>query len=420
MKEYSHHKISLVGYITILLIFGGLIGWTFIAKIDLTVKAPGEIVVKTYKKVIAHPQGGIIDKIYVKEGDFVKEGDGLLKIKSDKLISQLQSNRENYIHMLAEREREEAEVEHKEPKFSTIIPVKIKKSQIAIYNNRVSNLHQTLQDLKIQIEDQQNSINSLNESLKSKKSLLGSYEKEHKEKGKLYKEDFIGKDKILELSRKITQLKSDISNILAQIEQKEILIKGLKNKTELTKSRYNKELLSRLNEIDSKLPNTEANIKILEDKIKDNLIKAPSSGIITDMQVHSNGELVKPNSPILSIVPKNQEYIIDAKVSSIDIDKVKIGEKADVNFPSYVDPAAKPVEAIITYVSADIIKDKTADYYKVNLKFTPKGLKAIRENEFEIIPGMPVVAFIKAGERSFASYILLPIEQLFKGAFHAN
>ena len=120
------------------------------------------------------------------------------------------------------------------------------------------------------------------------------------------------------------------------------------------------------------------------------------------------------------IVPKTNKYFIKAMVNPNDIDKVKIGEMADVNFPSYVDPAAKPIEAKVIYVSADVIKTQKNQFYKAKLIFTQKGMNAIRENNFKIIPGMPVVVFIKSGRRSFASYILLPIEQLLKGAFHAN
>lgn len=420
MKNFSYHKISSIGYAVLLLIFGGLIGWMFIAKVDLTVQAPGEIIVKTYKKAISHPKGGLIGEIYVKEGDVVKEGDKLIQIKSDELISQLNSNRENYIYMLAEKERILAELEHKKPTFSEDIPEEIRKSQIDIYNNRISDLTQTIQDLEVQIQDQQNTIKFLKDSLETKKTLLVSYEKEYEEKSELYKKDFIDKDTILELSRKITQLKNEIDSILSELKQKEIFIKGLKNKIELTKSKYEKEILNRLSEIDLRLPGIKSNIEVLENGIKENLISAPSDGIITDMRARSKGELINPHSPILYIVPKTQEFVIEAKVSPVDIDKVKVKEKAEVNFPSYVDPAAKPVEAIVTYVSADIIKNEKESYYKIYLKFTEKGLKTIRKNGFEIIPGMPVVAFIKAGERSFASYILLPMEQLFKGAFHAN
>ena len=419
-NHHSHHKVSLLGFIIIFLIFGLLVGWMVIAKVDLTIKAPGEIIVKSYKKTIAHPRGGIIDKIYIKEGDFVNKGDKLIKIKSDQLVAQLNATKSNYIHLLAQKDRILAELNNKKPTFEKNIPQNIKENEILNYKIRTSNLKETINNLKIQIEEQKESINSLKESLKTKQQLLNSYEKEYTEKEALYQKGLIEKTKILDLSRKITQLKGDIENIKSQIVQKESLIKELKNKISLTKINYKKELIDKLQQINKELPNLKSRIAVLKDEIQNNIIKAPSKGIITDMQVHSAGELIKPNSPILYIVPKTSKYLIEVKISPTDIDKVKVGEKADVQFPSYVDPAAKPIEAKVIYVSADIIKNQREAYYKALLEFTPKGLRAIKENNFKIIPGMPVVAFIKAGKRSFMSYILLPIEQLFKGAFHAN
>ncbi len=420
LENYSHHKVSRLGFFIIFIIFGLIIGWAVVAKVDLTVQAPGEIVVNTYKKTIAHPRGGLIEEIYVKEGEYVKKGDKLLKIKSDQLISQLYANKANYVQLLAQKERIEAELNHTTPKFNKIIPEDIKAKEFLTYRNRIFNLKQTIKSLELQIQAQKESIESLKDILKTKENLLKSYKEEYKNKQSLYEKGFIDKNKILGINRQIIQLQGDINNIKNQIAQKKSQINELKTKIELTKSNYKKELLTQLKQIETQLPNIKAKIQTLEDEIKNNIIAAPSNGIVTDMQVHSAGELIKPNTPILYIVPKTTTYFIIARVSPTDIDKVKVGEKADINFPSYVDPAAKPVEAVITYVSADIIKDQKDQYYKIILRFTPEGLEAIKENNFEIIPGMPVVAFIKAGKRSFASYILLPIEQLLKGAFHAN
>jgi epimerase transport system membrane fusion protein len=288
MDNYSHHKISFLGFVVILLIFGGLIGWTLIAKVDLTVQAPGEIIVQSYKKTIAHPKGGLIDKIYVKEGDYVKKGDKLIKIKSNQLISELNASTSNYFHLLAEKLRIMAELNNKKPKFPNNIPENIKENQLLVYNNRISNLKQTIQSLKLQIEEQNKSIQGLKLALKTKKSLLDSYQKEYKEKKKLYEKGFIDKSKILDLSRTIIQLKGDIENITSQIAQKEAIIKELQNKINLTKSNYKKELLDRLKDINSQLPNIKTRIEVLKDEIENNIIKAPSNGVITDCLLYTS------------------------------------------------------------------------------------------------------------------------------------
>ncbi len=199
---------------------------------------------------------------------------------------------------------------------------------------------------------------------------------------------------------------------LSQNKKYEISVKTIKSETVYKNNLFAKIIVSSF--ISPFFPSTR------DIKIKNNIIIAPSEGVITNLKVHSPKEVIKPHDTIMYIVPKTNKYFIEAMINPTDIDKVHVGQLATVNFPSYVDPAAKPIEAKVIYISADIIKTPKNQFYKAKLIFTKKGLKAIKENNFKIIPGMPVVVFIKAERRSFASYVLLPIEQLLKGAFHAN
>ena len=101
-------------------------------------------------------------------------------------------------------------------------------------------------------------------------------------------------------------------------------------------------------------------------------------------------------------------------------DKVELNQEAEIMIASYVDPSAKPIKGKVIYTSPDVIKTQNKEYYKVLIKVTKDGLLAIKQNNFKIKPGMPVNVYIKAGKRTFISYILIPIEQMIKGAFHAN
>ncbi len=423
-KKLSHKHPLLFGIAIIVLVFGILGGWASFAKMDLAVKAPGEVIVKTYSKSIKYTQGGIIDKLYVKEGDFVEKNQPLLKLDTKKFESQLNNNIKQYHHMLASKARIEAEINHKKTiDFPEEIPQNIKNEETNIFKNRLTNLNNQINDIKYQIKQQQQSIKSLEEMLKSKQYLLNSYNKELQKWENLFKQQLVDESKILDLQRKINQTKADIENIKNQIAQKKTLIEELKNKLKLIKSDYKKELFSRLKDINTKLPSIKSQISVLKDEINKSYLKAPSSGYVQNLKVHTPGEIISPYREIMQIIPKNNELIIEAKISPMDIDKVKAGEKAEIMFASYVDPSALPVKGVVTYVSADIIKDEknpNMQYYKALIKITPEGMDAIKKNGFEIKPGMPVTVYIKAGKRTFISYLLYPMKQLLKGAFHAN
>ena len=80
----------ILGYILILVVFGGVGAWASIAKLDSAVVASGVIAIKSNRKVIQHLEGGIIDKILVKEGQSIRSGDVLVKLKDVQAHSNLQ------------------------------------------------------------------------------------------------------------------------------------------------------------------------------------------------------------------------------------------------------------------------------------------------------------------------------------------
>lgn len=424
IQKISHKKVSLFGIVIILLVFGLFGVWAIFSQIDLAVQAPGEVIVKSYKKTVMHPQGGIVDKIYIKEGDYVKKGEKLLSLDSTQLRTKLKEAQKQFENMLAQKARIEAELKNSDHiDFPSSINEEIKQEQQSIFNNRRKNLHNQLQTLKSQINELKNEITSIEATIKYKSKILNSYQNELTKWQDLYEKGLVDQLKILDLQRKIDQLQGEIQSLKSQIEQNRSRITELKNRIKLTKSQYKKELYDTLAKINEKLPTIESQIAVLKDAITKNIITAPSQGNIVSMKIHAPGEVVTPHKPILYIVPRKDQLIVEAHISPMDIDKVKPGEQAEIHFASYVDPSAKPVYGKVIYVSADIIKDERdprIQYYKALVQITPEGLKAIKENGFKIVPGMPVTVFIKAGKRSFISYILMPLEQLLKGAFHAN
>ncbi len=422
-QKLSHKKVSFAGIILIFLIFGVFGVWSVVAKLDLTVQAPGQIIVKSHPKDIQHIKGGTIDKIYVKEGDYVNKGDKLLTLDTSQIKEQLSSTKSEYQHMLASKIRIEAQLNNKKLIFPPDINTSIKKEEYKIFKNQLSNIKEKLKDFNHQINSLQENINSLISIKKTKEEILTSYQKELKDMKILYSKGFLNKDKLTDLQRKIIQIKGDIQDIEYQIKQKQSQIKDLAAKKNITLSEYKKELLAKLKDINTKLPSLQSKIEMLNTEINKSTVYAPSNGYVQNMKIHTSGEVIAPYKTIMQIIPKSDKLIIEAHISPLDIEKVKVGEKAEIMFASYVDPSAKPVEGKVIYVSHDIIKDEKNpqnSYYKAYIEITPQGLKAIKENNFKIIPGMPVTVFIKAGKRSFISYILYPLHQLLKGAFHAN
>ena len=79
----------IAGIAIIFFFFGGLLAWAMFLPFYGAVIAPGVVKVFGEKKIAQHLEGGIVDKIFVKEGDRVKKGQVLIRLKSEKINAQI-------------------------------------------------------------------------------------------------------------------------------------------------------------------------------------------------------------------------------------------------------------------------------------------------------------------------------------------
>ena len=123
----------------------------------------------------------------------------------------------------------------------------------------------------------------------------------------------------------------------------------------------------------------------------------------------------------MSLVPTNAEYIIEAQLPTVHIDKVFEGLDADLMFSAFNTQTSQIVEGKLTYVSADVLEDRYGNpYYQVKAEPTERGLEKIKENGFFFVPGMPAEVVIKTGRRTMLSYLLKPFSRMFAKAFNED
>ena len=70
-KRWSARRPLILGFIGLLLLFGGFGTWAVTSQIAGAVVASGRIEVDRNRQVVQHPDGGVVTEILVEEGDTV-------------------------------------------------------------------------------------------------------------------------------------------------------------------------------------------------------------------------------------------------------------------------------------------------------------------------------------------------------------
>jgi HlyD family secretion protein len=147
-------------------------------------------------------------------------------------------------------------------------------------------------------------------------------------------------------------------------------------------------------------------------------VVSPQDGIVTDIRLVTPGGVIGPGQPLMDIVPVDDELIVEAKVEPKDIDSVQPGLPARVRLTSYTRALLPTVEATITYVSADMMTDQRTGnpYFTARARLSRESLK--EWPEVRLYPGMPAEVMIVTGERRAIDYLVAPLFERMRRAFH--
>jgi len=131
------------------------------------------------------------------------------------------------------------------------------------------------------------------------------------------------------------------------------------------------------------------------------------------MKVHTVGGVISPATPLLDIVPESSDLVVEARISTNDIDRVELGKLTDIRFTAFNTATTPIIEGTVVRISADRLTDeKNGDpYYLVRIKLTDDGVKKLEDRRLQ--PGMPAEVLINAGSRTMLQYLLKPARNMF-------
>lgn len=417
--------IRLIGLFVLLSTLGIFGLWAYLAPIDGAAIASGFVTVKSHKRIVQHLDGGIVSQLLVKDGDIVKKGDVLLILDGTENKAQLEITRGQYITLVAQIARLKTErdgksfVVYPENLNNTTDPRTLESQQTEdqIFTARKNAREGEMTILKQRIDQLYSKIGGLKGQRASKHELVVSYSEEIRDLKELLAEGFADKQRLRDVERNHTLNKGEISALNSDIAAIKIQIGETKLEILQLEKKFQEELAGKLSEAQTNLYDINQRMRATMDKVTRIDIKAPVSGRVMGLAVHTLGGVIQPGHSILDIVPQQEELIIDAQVSPLDIDRVSIGLVTEVRFTAFKQALTPVIEGKVINLSADrLIEEKTgAPYYQAQIELTPESHQKMKH--LELVPGMPVEVLIKTGERSLFEYLTKPISNAFARSF---
>ena len=411
----SDRKVRRLGVVIVSVTFGLFGTWAAFAPLDGAAYAPGVVTVQTYRKTVQHLEGGIVKEVLAHDGDIVKRGDPLiilddaqLRFEYEMTRSQLVAAKAMEARLIAERDTLSA------IGFGDVVDptssrgMEARQSETQVFNARQGSRLGQIAVLRERIGQLQQQVKGLESMIDAKMHLEKSYSAEIDELTDLLKQGFVDKQRLLEQERKLGMLRSEVADHRSTINRTRLQINETQLQILQIDKDFNADVVKQLAEVQTKIYDLQEKTSALEDRLSRIVIRAPDAGMVIGMTVHTIGGVVRPATPLLDIVPSVSELIIEAQVTTLDIDRIAIGKRADIRFSAFNSATTPVIEGEVTGVSADrLTNEKTgAAYYLARVRVTENGVRTLGERK--LLPGMPADVLIITGQRTLLQYLMQP------------
>lgn len=414
------------GLIVIAVFFGGFGVWAAVGKMEGAIIAPGIIKVEKNRKDIQHLEGGIIQKIWVRDGDKVAKGQKLLTLQSASVNANVRVLKGQLSSVLATRARLEAErdlqptITWPEKLLSAANDPEVKKlmrAENSIFQSQKNTLKGQIKLFNTQIQQIKKQVIGLIEQVEAEDQIVNALEEELIAKRELLEDRFLEKPQVLALERELSTHKGKKSLLKGEIAQNQERITEIRIRLSELTTQYVEKAVNKLAEVQSRLFDLEDRIEPLLDAKRRLDVLAPTAGVVVDMRFFSEGGVVKPGEVLMQIVPEKEPLIIECSVRPVDIAKVYKDQPARIELNAFNRREVLPVDGKVVYVSADSVLERTPygeqPIYQVHTEIDRDQVKA---QGVELSPGMPVTVFLNTGERTFLDYIMEPLVENFRRA----
>ena len=411
---------SRIGWLVVLLGFGGFMLWAIFAPLDRGVPLSGFVAKESNRKAVQHLSGGTVQQILVKDGDVVKAGQVLVRMNDVQVKAQADTTRAQYYSLRASEARLLAErngartitfPKNLQDNASDPRAAAAMSGQQQLFQSRQAVLQSELSAIDENIGGLSAQVAGLKESRDSKKSQLASLKEQLSGMRDLAREGYVARNRLLELERIHAQIGGQISEDTGNIGRYQGQIMEYRLRAIQRSQDFQKEVRTELSTVQRETEGLGARLTAHDYELRNVEVTAPVAGVVVGLAVFTDGGVVQPGFRMMDIVPTGDALVVEGQLAVNLVDKVHVGLPVELIFSAFNTNKTPHLPGTVINVSADRAIDEHTGmpYYKVRAAVTPEGQKEIARKKLVVQPGMPVDLFIKTGERSMMSYLLKPL-----------
>ncbi len=417
-------RLAILSFVMLII---GVMFWSSRVNISGAVIGDGVIEVSTTMTAVQHPIGGVIEDIHAQNGDEVLEGDLLVRLDSRQLRSDLNVVEIELFEVLANIARLQAIIDSRR----TLEPPPLLREallqrpdlerMVVRQQQQLLSYFQALDAgtslLDEQIEQVRAEIEGVEAQLAAKRDEQEYLKQELVNVQNLATRQLIKLSEVFRLQKAAVTVRGDIGRFSARIAALRGRISELNQKRLAvlpTAQEKAEEAMSKLRPLRTRF--LEKRVSLVADLSRLE-IRAPINGKIHDSKVLGPQSVVVAAKPLMMIVPDDDPIQVGVRVGAADIDQVFVGQSASLKFTAFSGRDIPIIVGQVERISADVFSNPVTKkfYYEVKVGLLDDEMKKLGQRE--LLPGMPVEAYLSTESRTPFNYVLRPLKNYFDRAF---
>lgn len=396
-----------------------------VVRVSGAVIGSGRLAVATSVRRVAHPTGGVIAQVFVKEGDRVRKGEPILRFDNrvtdgsatmlGQTVEQLLANQ---ARLIAERDGAAAIAFPpslaNNPSLSARAAMEETRRQFALRRQLRQAEANAARERVRQVQQQIASVIAQRGAASRQVALVRPELNAMRE---LYGRGLVTLSRMNQTERTAVELEGTVSSHDADIAQMRARIAELNQAALEAEQTTRTQAAQELAAIHAQLADQSIRSLATADAADRSLLRAPYAGIVEKLDIAAVGGVVAPAQPVAEIVPDGDPLIVEAMVSPNDIDQLHRGQRAVVRFSGLNRQTTPEVLGEVYFIATEpTVNERTgASFFTVKVRVAENQLR--RLGDVSLKSGMPAETFFETGRRSLLSYLFKPLIDQLNRAF---
>lgn len=401
-----------------------VMAWLALAPLSSAVVAQGHVKVDLNRRTLQHAEGGIVREVLVRDGDTISAGQPLLVLgdvtvsaNKQRLSYRAWAEKAGILRLNAELERQATlpwpadllQAAKSDPDLAD----QMRKEQQLFSTRREALTSQLglMQSQKLRIAQE---MQSLNVQIERVKESLVAQKREFDNTEALSKEGYVAANRTSQLEASMADYKARIEERRGELVRGEQRVGELDLKMRSLQDDYRQAASDGMKVARIRMQEVEQELAKAADASTRQVINAPVGGVVMGLRFTSPGAVIAPREPIGDIVPANPRLLVEARIRTEDVARIRQGQVASLRFTAYKYRTTKPVLAKVSYLSPDRQLDSQtgAPFYLIQVEVTDPAVTGSTDSSQKLQAGMPADVYIEGGERTPLQYLLEPVTQV--------